>query len=119
IRLGLDGITGFSVVPLRIASYAGMATGVIGIAMLFYSIGSWLFRAAPTGWASITTIILILGSAQLMVLGIVGEYLGRLYIESKRRPVYLVDRIVEQEPATAPPPAEPAQYVFPLDMAIA
>ena len=87
--------------------------------MLFYSIGSWLFRSAPIGWASITTIILILGSAQLMVLGIVGEYLGRLYIESKHRPVYLVDSIVEQEPATAERPAEPVQYAFPLDKAIA
>jgi dolichol-phosphate mannosyltransferase len=119
IRLGLDGITGFSVVPLRIASYAGMATGALALAMLVYSIGGWLFRSAPVGWASLTTIILLLGSAQLMVLGIVGEYLGRLYIESKRRPVYLVDSIVTQEPATAERPAEPAQYVFPLDKAIA
>lgn len=60
--------------------------------MLIYSIGVKLFFNAPVGWASQTTIILVLGSGQLIVLGIIGEYVGRLYVESKRRPLYLIDQ---------------------------
>jgi glycosyltransferase involved in cell wall biosynthesis len=103
ITLALDGITGFSVVPLRIASYFGLVTGVFGLGMLLYTLGGWLFAKAPVGWASTTTIILVIGSAQLMMLGIVGEYLGRLYMESKRRPLYLVDTIVAQAAALSLP----------------
>lgn len=102
LALALDGITGFSIVPLRIASYFGLVTGIFGLGTLLYTIGGWLFFNAPVGWASTTTIILVIGSAQLMVLGIVGEYLGRLYMESKRRPLYLVDTIFAQEAALAP-----------------
>jgi len=93
--LAIDGITGFSIIPLRIASYFGVITGLIGIFMLLYSIGGKLFFEAPVGWASQTTIILVLGSGQLIVLGIIGEYLGRLYLESKRRPIYLVEHQTE------------------------
>lgn len=99
ITLGLDGITGFSTVPLRLASYFGVLTGAIGLGMLFYTIGSWLFLQAPVGWASTTTIVLIMSSVQLLVLGIVGEYLGRLYIESKHRPLYLVASVLAQAAA--------------------
>lgn len=96
IALALDGITGFSIVPLRIASYFGLLTGALGLGMLAYTLAGWLFAKAPAGWASTTTIVLIMGGVQLLVLGIVGEYLGRLYIESKRRPLYLVDTVVAQ-----------------------
>ena len=106
VALAFDGITGFSVVPLRIASYFGLITGVFGLGMLLYTVGGWLFAHAPVGWASTNTIILVIGSAQLMVLGIVGEYLGRLYIESKRRPLYLVETVMAQAAAlTAVNPA--------------
>jgi len=94
LRLAIDGITGFSIIPLRLASYFGLLTGVLGLAMLIYSVGSWLFLNTPVGWASQTTLILVLGSGQLIVLGIAGEYLGRLYIESKGRPIYLTERII-------------------------
>jgi len=114
LRLAFDGITGFSIVPLRLASCFGFFTGAIGVSMLAYSVGAWLFGHTVAGWASLTTIILILGSVQLVVLGIIGEYLGRLYLESKHRPVYLVDRIIGQNrpaarfemPVLAPPAAE-------------
>jgi hypothetical protein len=94
LGLAFDGITGFSVVPLRLASYFGIFSGVVGLAMLIYSIGGYFFADAPVGWASQTTIILVLGSGQLIVLGIVGEYLGRLYIESKRRPIFLIESVL-------------------------
>ena len=97
MHLAMDGVTGFSVMPLRLASYFGVITGVIGMTMLIYSVGGWLFANAPVGWASQTSIILVLGSGQLIVLGILGEYLGRLYIESKRRPIYLIERIIKNK----------------------
>ena len=109
LRLAADGITGFSIVPLRLASYFGLLTGLFGLAMLIYSVGSWLFFRAPVGWASQTTIILVLGSGQLIVLGIAGEYLGRLYIESKRRPVYLTDRIIKGSDEAQPSDMLPAR----------
>lgn len=108
LTLALDGFTGFSVLPLRIASYAGLLTGLIALAMLAYSIGSWLLNLAPPGWTSQTTIMLVIGSAQLVVLGIVGEYVGRLYMEAKRRPIYVIDSIVRQEAIGRPPSAETA-----------
>jgi dolichol-phosphate mannosyltransferase len=107
IALAFDGITGFSVVPLRLASYLGLMTGTIGLGMLCYTIGGWLLGKAPVGWASTTTISLIIGSIQLLVLGIIGEYLGRLYMESKRRPLYLVDTVLAQAAALAPRDALP------------
>ena len=97
VRLALAGITDFSTVPLRLASYFGFVTGVLGLAMLGYSIGGWLLGNAPVGWASQVTIMLILGSSQLIFLGIIGEYLGQLYMEAKRRPVYLIERIIGQD----------------------
>jgi polyisoprenyl-phosphate glycosyltransferase len=102
LKLALDGVTGFSVVPLRLASYFGMLTGFVGLAMLVYSIAGWLFTSAPVGWASQVTIMLVLGGAQLIVLGIVGEYLGRLYVESKGRPVYLIESITRNRNALDP-----------------
>jgi polyisoprenyl-phosphate glycosyltransferase len=97
IRLAIDGITGFSIVPLRFASFFGVITGLCGLAMLIYSVGSWFLFDVPVGWASQTTIILVLGSGQLIVLGIVGEYLGRLYLEAKRRPVYLIENVIRHD----------------------
>jgi len=110
VALALDGITGFSIVPLKIASFVGLVMGVVSMCMLAYSIGSWLFRAPPAGWTSQTTIILVIGSVQLMVLGIIGEYLGRLYMQTKQRPLYLVGSIVRRFPAeSSAPPARQDQ----------
>jgi polyisoprenyl-phosphate glycosyltransferase len=93
LRLAVDAVTGFSVVPLRIASYAGMIVGLLSVLMLSYSVGSWLFGAAVNGWTSLASIVLILGSVQLLVLGTIGEYLGRLFMESKRRPLFVIQEI--------------------------
>jgi glycosyltransferase involved in cell wall biosynthesis len=94
IRLAFDAITGFSVMPLRLASLAGAGVGVIGLLLLTYTLVGWLTGQALQGWTSMTSLMLILGGAQLMLLGIFGEYLGRLYIEVKRRPLFVVDRVL-------------------------
>jgi dolichol-phosphate mannosyltransferase len=94
IRLAFDAITGFSVMPLRLASLAGAGVGVIGLLLLSYTLLGWFTGRVTQGWTSLMSLMLILGGAQLLLLGIFGEYLGRLYIEAKRRPLFVVDRVL-------------------------
>lgn len=90
IRFALDAVTGFSTAPLRFASHAGLAlTGLSALLFLYIVIG-WLFGNAVQGWTSTMLVVVFLGAVQMFVLGMIGEYLGRLYVESKRRPLYLV-----------------------------
>lgn len=96
IKLAIDAITGFSTTPLRMASYFGLIFGTAGILCLVYVLGSWIWSSTIRGWTSLITIVLLLGSAQLIVLGFIGEYLGRLYIESKRRPNFLIQTVIGQ-----------------------
>ena len=91
-NFAIDGITSFSGAPLKIATYLG-----IGVALLAFAFGLWiigkalLFGDPVQGYPTIMVAVLFLGGAQLMALGIIGEYLGRLYVESKQRPLYVVD----------------------------
>lgn len=89
----LDGITSFTVVPLKIATYLGLIT-----AFGAFLYGAWIiiktlvYGADVPGYPSLMVVILFLGGVQLIALGIIGEYLGRLFMESKQRPLYLIDR---------------------------
>lgn len=94
VLLAIDALTSFSVKPLRFASHLGMGFGVLGLLALVYTFTSWLMGSAVQGWTSLASIVLIMGSVQLMVLGIIGEYLGRTYMESKRRPLYIINEVV-------------------------
>ncbi|NCC02875.1 MAG: glycosyltransferase [Proteobacteria bacterium] len=94
LHFAADAITGFSVIPLRVASYLGALFGVIGLFLLIYVLGSWLMGETVQGWTSLMVVVLVIGSVQLLCLGVFGEYLGRLYMESKRRPLYLIDEVV-------------------------
>jgi glycosyltransferase involved in cell wall biosynthesis len=91
IRFAIDAITGFSIVPLRVASFLGVSVGLVGLLLLTYTLGSWAFGRVVEGWTSLSSIFLIVSSAQLLVLGCIGEYLGRLYVESKHRPLFVVE----------------------------
>jgi glycosyltransferase involved in cell wall biosynthesis len=106
--LALDALTGFSTAPLRIASYAGFLIGGLGLLMLVYTLGSWATGRVVDGWTSLTTIVLILGSLQLILVGLLGEYVGRMYIELKRRPLFTIDRIVTHD-AKGPSTTQPNQ----------
>jgi glycosyltransferase involved in cell wall biosynthesis len=97
LRFAVDAVTGFSVVPLRTASFLGVALGFGSLLMLFYTLGSWITGNAINGWTSIATIVLVIGSAQLMTLGMLGEYIGRLYMESKRRPLFVISEVQSQQ----------------------
>lgn len=93
LRLAMDAITGFSTRPLRIASLLGISFAVLGLLGVLATIASWSMGATVPGWASFMVVMLVLGGVQLAVIGILGEYVGRLYLEVKRRPLYLIDEI--------------------------
>jgi polyisoprenyl-phosphate glycosyltransferase len=93
-RLALDAITGFSARPLRVASWAGVATALIAIALLIYTFYSWEAGWAVTGWSSTMVAITVFSAVQLITLGILGEYVGRLVQQSKGRPLFMVDCVV-------------------------
>jgi dolichol-phosphate mannosyltransferase len=94
-KLAIDGVTAFSVKPLAFASFAGVICAIFAIGLLAYSLISWLFfpNHLPQGWTSLMAAIAILGSVQLFVLGIIGEYLGRLYEQSKGRPLFMIESV--------------------------
>jgi dolichol-phosphate mannosyltransferase len=97
LKLALDAITGFSIRPLRLASYLGFLSGIAGLLLLLYTFASWFHGGTVKGWTSLTAIVLVVGSAQLVVAGVTGEYLGRLYMESKRRPLFIIQDIARKE----------------------
>ena len=93
MKLAFDGIISFSTVPLRLATLLGLAAGGLGLIYLLVVIITKIVNpAAPLGWASTVAVVIFLGGAQLVVLGIIGEYLGRIFEECKRRPLFLVER---------------------------
>jgi len=98
-NFAIEGITSFSTAPLRIATYVGVLT-----ALFAFGLGAWvalktlLWGDPVAGYPSLMVTVLFIGGVQLTALGVIGEYLGRLYNETKQRPLYLV----EQRLATAP-----------------
>jgi dolichol-phosphate mannosyltransferase len=109
LRFSMDGVTAFSTLPLRLASYFGALTALSSIPYALWAVYKRLFTDdAVHGWASLVVAVLILGGLQLICLGIIGEYLGRVYEESKGRPLYIVDEVFgnfQQSPGFAGPPA--------------
>lgn len=93
ISFAVDAITSFSVAPLRLASWIGVCAGLGAMVLLAYVLGAWVMGYAISGWTSTLAVILVLGSTQLLILGIMGEYLGRMYMEAKRRPLYIIDEV--------------------------
>ena len=91
VRLAVDGLVSFSSYPLRLVTYFGIFTGMAALVLI-----GWVFYATivghngPRGWASLAAIILTIGSAQLICLGIIGEYIRLIFLESKGRPTYII-----------------------------
>ncbi len=92
MSLAMAGATSFSVKPLRIAIYAGFIVAVLGCLFTAYVLYMKLFGGATiSGWASIMCVLLVLGGSQLFMIGIIGEYIGMIFMEMKKRPNYIVD----------------------------
>lgn len=102
-RLALDGLLSFSSAPLRLSAWLGAGAAFLGFCYLVYALGVFLSgKDLPEGWTSTVVLILFLGGMQLMVLGILGEYLGRIFEEVKGRPHYIMSEhdgwIAEADP---------------------
>ena len=93
LRFGTDAVTGFSIAPLRFAVWLGLAIAGLALLLLGYSICRWLSGDVVTGWTSIMAATALFAAVQLLVLGIMGEYLGRLVQEAKGRPLFLIDSV--------------------------
>ncbi|HET8749573.1 MAG TPA: glycosyltransferase family 2 protein [Sphingomicrobium sp.] len=93
VRFALDALTGFSSAPLKLASQFGIGLSIGSVALIFYVTFAWLTGRSIQGWTSLMLIVVIIGAVQMFVLGLMGEYIGRLYNESKRRPLYIVQEI--------------------------
>lgn len=95
INFATDAITAFSALPLQLAMYLGLLIALLAFLYLTYAIVIRLFTDTATpGWASIVATVLFLGGVQLITLGIMGEYIYRIYHEVKQRPIYIVDEIL-------------------------
>ena len=92
VDLAIEGITSFTISPLRIATIMGIITAFISFIYAFFIlIRTLMYGIDVTGYASLVCIVLLIGGIQLISLGIIGEYLGRIFIEVKNRPLYFVD----------------------------
>jgi polyisoprenyl-phosphate glycosyltransferase len=92
VRFAVDGVISFSDVPLKLSSVFGFVCAVLSFALIVYGVVVKLFypQYAIPGWASVFSVVLFLGGVQLICIGILGEYLGRVYDEIKQRPLYVV-----------------------------
>jgi dolichol-phosphate mannosyltransferase len=91
LTLALSGYVGFSVVPLRLATWSGFAAAATGFAVMVWVFATKILDVpSPRGWASTLAVILFIGGVQMLLLGVLGEYLGRIYDEVRRRPLYIV-----------------------------
>jgi polyisoprenyl-phosphate glycosyltransferase len=94
-NLSLEGITSFSIAPLKVATYIGLFAAAIAVLYGAYMMGRTILFGNPVpGYPSLLVIILFLGGIQLVSLGIIGEYVGRIFNETKQRPLYLVDEVL-------------------------
>jgi dolichol-phosphate mannosyltransferase len=93
VRFALDALTGFSSAPLKLASHAGLALSVGSVLIILYILAGWVAGRSIPGWTSLMLVVVVLGAVQMFVLALMGEYIGRLYNEAKRRPLYIVQEI--------------------------
>lgn len=93
VRLALDALTSFSSVPLRLASYCGFVLSFCSLLVMAYAAIGWIEGKTIPGWTSLMIVILVMGSAQMLFLGVIGEYIGRLYHQAKNRPLYVVSEV--------------------------
>jgi len=97
IGFAMDAIIGFSIVPLRLSLYFSLSSVLVAFLLSLYVIVMWLGGGTVPGWTSIAIIVLTFSTMQMLCLGIMGEYLGRIYTQSKQRPLFII-RSIHQSP---------------------
>lgn len=95
LALAWEGVTSLSIQPIRMITWLGGIIFVISIIMIIYSLISLIVGTAVSGWTSLLCSIWALGGLQLLAIGIIGEYIGKIYLEAKRRPRYIVEEFLE------------------------
>ena len=98
VRLWLNLATNFSLMPLRLAMFAGAAMGILGVIGAIFTIIEAMTKETPSGWASVMTITLLVAGVQFLILGVMGEYLGRAFLSANGKPQGVVRDIVGPEP---------------------
>jgi dolichol-phosphate mannosyltransferase len=111
-ELAINYVTSFSTRPLRLATYVGLTTAALSILMgIYYLVRQFVFGVTVSGWPTLIITISLLGGIILLVLGIIGEYVGRIHVELQRRHLYVVASVVNLEErrggASAAPGASP------------
>ena len=96
ISFALDALTGFSSAPLKLASHAGLWLSAGSVLIVLYILYAWAVGRSVPGWTSLMLVVVVVGAIQMFVLGLLGEYIGRLYNEAKRRPLYIIQEIAGQ-----------------------
>lgn len=96
LSFAFDGITSFSVKPMRMILSLGVVVFTISIVMLLWALISKLTGSAKAGWTSMMGSIWLIGGIQLLSLGVIGEYIGKIYSESKRRPRFIIERVLNK-----------------------
>lgn len=99
LRFAGNAVTSFSTKPLRMACYLALTLAFFCVVAIVYQISAYVAGNPLSGWMSAIVVVLMVGALQLFVLGIIGEYLGRLYIESKRRPLYVIAELLGRDGA--------------------
>lgn len=94
ISFALDGITSFSIKPLHYITYLGFVFILISIAVIIYALVSYFDEEAIQGWTSLLISVWFIGGCILIACGVTGEYIGKIYIETKRRPLYFIEKRV-------------------------
>lgn len=99
LKFAIDGLTSFSTIPLKLATWLGyFASALAFLYLASVFVQKWLGRTVE-GWATIMVAVLFMGGVQLICLGIMGEYIGRIFTEAKQRPLYVVEEFVNGDPA--------------------
>lgn len=95
LALAWEGVTSLSIQPIRMITWLGGIVFAISLIFIIYTLISFFVGAAVSGWASTLCSIWALGGLQLLAIGVIGEYIGKIYLETKRRPRYIVEEILE------------------------
>ena len=94
LSFAFDGITSFSVKPLRLILFLGAVIFALSLVMLLWTLIRWIAGATVSGWASLMCSIWMIGGIQLLALGVIGEYIGKVYSETKARPRFIIERVL-------------------------
>jgi hypothetical protein len=97
VAFAFDGITSFSIKPLRVSLVLGIIAFIVAVIILIYCVVQFFIGNTVSGWASLSVSLWGLGGMQLLMLGIVGEYIGKIYLESKHRPKFIIQEILFKE----------------------